>query len=117
MSETQTARRIWILISESLMDSDGGAVEKMTKTIAAEIDGLRDELAVILRERNDAHLALAAARAHNAELSTELAGANFEGNLAMIQRDEARAEVERQNGTIESEAWQMAQMGRTVKHE
>jgi hypothetical protein len=35
----------------------------------------------------------------------------------MIQRDEARAEVERQNGTIKSEAWQMAQMGRTVKHE
>ncbi|MCC5302500.1 hypothetical protein, partial [Staphylococcus aureus] len=31
------------------------------------------------------------ARAHNAELSTELAGANFEGNLDMIQRDEAYA--------------------------
>ena len=78
-----------------------------------EIDGLRDELAVILRERNDAHLALAAARAHNAELSTELAGANFEGNLAMIQRDEARAEVARLTPLSEiHDAWRKLHGGK-----
>jgi hypothetical protein len=60
-----TTERITALIFDAIrMDSTTfETVDAECATIAAEIDGLRDELAVILRERNDAHLALAEARA------------------------------------------------------
>ena len=57
-------------------------VDTAARKIAAEIDALRDEMAVILRERNDAHLALA-------ERTRE--------------RDEALAEAERLRPA--AEAW------------
>lgn len=82
--------------------------------LKAEIDGWKGKLGSAradieeLKDTIDALKAqLAEAREHNAELSTELAGANFEGNLAMIQRDEARAEVERlRPGHKAWEAWE-----------
>lgn len=46
-------------------------VDTAARKIAAEIDALRDEMAVILRERNDAHLALAEARAEVAKLKEQ----------------------------------------------
>jgi len=60
-----TTERITALIFDAIrMDSTTfETVDAECATIAAEIDGLRDEMAVILRERNDAHLALAEARA------------------------------------------------------
>ena len=62
--------------------ADIGGMTEAARKIAAEIDALRDEMAVILRERNDAHLALA-------ERTRE--------------RDEALAEAERLRPA--AEAW------------
>ena len=87
-----TTERITALIFDAIrMDSTTfETVDAECATIAAEIDGLRDEMAVILRERDEAHLALAEARniiAANSKLLHD-AGADFD--RMMRERDEAR---------------------------
>ena len=62
---TNTAQRIQLILAgwDGVTPITGtintGPISQNVAIIAAEIDGLRDEMAVILRERNDAHLALA----------------------------------------------------------
>jgi hypothetical protein len=89
MTQT-TDERIRELLLDSLNILDGTfrstQATDIASQIAAEIDGLRDELAVILRERNDAHLALAEARAN-----LRLAAMRIEGFIAA--KDDALAEV------------------------
>jgi hypothetical protein len=89
MTQT-TDERIRELLLDGLNILDGTfrstQATDIASQIAAEIDGLRDELAVILRERNDAHLALAEARAN-----LRLAAMRIEGFIAA--KDDALAEV------------------------
>jgi hypothetical protein len=90
MTQQTTAERIYGIIREHLDfyagQGEWAAAVEAGETIAAEIDALRDELAVILRERNDAHLALAEARAN-----LRLAAMRIEGFIAA--KDDALAEV------------------------
>jgi hypothetical protein len=103
MTQT-TDERIRELLLDSLNILDGTfrstQATDIASQIAAEIDALRDELAVILRERNDAHLALAEARAN-----LRLAAMRIEGFIAA--KDDALAEIDGLRAQLSTQADEM----------